>query len=75
MLLAKAQQKGHSIKFDVLYYAKSRNYDDIYNEIGEKEGYYIRKHNPSLNTQIPKEENWKKYTCRSIDDESILSAL
>ena len=30
--------------------------------IGEREGYYIRLLMPSLNCQIPTEENWRKYT-------------
>jgi len=55
-----------------LYYAKSRNYADKLAEIGEKEGEYIRKYNPILNTQIPKEENWSHYDVREIDVEKII---
>ena len=32
--------------------------DDITEEIGQKEGEYIREYMPCLNTQIPKVENW-----------------
>ncbi len=49
-IMAQAQERGHSIKFDVLYYANSRNRADIIEEIGAKEGVYIRKHMPPLNT-------------------------
>ena len=57
-ILAEAQRKGHSINFDVLYDAKRKRYDDITEEIGQKEGEYIREYMPCLNTQIPKEANW-----------------
>ena len=57
-ILAEAQRKGHSINFDVLYDAKRKRYDDITEEIGQKEGEYIREYMPCLNTQIPKVENW-----------------
>ena len=74
-ILAEARRKGHSINFDVLYYAKSRNYVDKLNEIGEKEGEYIRKYNPILNTQIPKEENWHTFNTQKIDTKSVLAEL
>lgn len=74
-ILAEARRKGHSINFDVLYYAKSRNYVDKLNEIGEKEGEYIRKYNPILNTQIPKEENWHTFNTQKIDAKSVLAEL
>lgn len=74
-ILAEARRKGHSINFDVLYYAKSRNYVDKLNEIGEKEGEYIRKYNPILNTQIPKEENWHTFNTQKIDVKSVLAEL
>ncbi len=51
-IMAEARRKGHSIGFDVLYYAKSRRYADKLAEIGEKEGEYIRKYQPILNAQI-----------------------
>ena len=74
-ILAEARRKGHSINFDVLYYAKSLNYVDKLNEIGEKEGEYIRKYNPILNTQIPKEENWHTFNTQKIDAKSVLAEL
>ena len=74
-VLAEARRKGHNINFDVLYYAKSRNYVERLVEIGEKEGEYIRKYNPILNTQIPKAENWSHFEVREIDAEKIISEL
>ncbi len=74
-MLAEARRKGHNINFDVLCYAKSRNYVKKFVEIGEKEGEYIRKYNPILNTQIPKEENWSHYDVREIDVEKIIEQL
>lgn len=41
-ILAEAQRKGHAINFDVLYRAKQTRYAAITQEIGEKEGEYIR---------------------------------
>ena len=60
-LMAEAQRRGYTIKFDVLYYAKSKRKTAIIEEIGKAEGEYIRKYMPLLNTQIPHEENWKKF--------------
>ena len=74
-VLSEARRKGHNINFDVLYYAKNRNYVERLAEIGEKEGEYIRKYNPILNTQIPKAENWSHFEVREIDAEKIISEL
>jgi len=49
-ILAEAERKGHRIYFDVLYNASSFGYDNIDEEIGQKEGELIRKYNPALNT-------------------------
>ena len=48
--MAEAQRKGHSVDFDVLYYAQSSGYAAIDQEIGKMEGVYIRAYQPSLNT-------------------------
>ena len=74
-ILAEAQRKGHAINFDVLYYANNRRYKDILAEIGEKEGEYIRKYNPVLNTQIPKEENWERWDTQTVDVKSVLKSI
>ncbi len=60
-ILAEAKQKGHAVQFDVVCYATSSKQSDVVEEIGEAEGFYIRQYLPALNTQIPKEENWRKY--------------
>ena len=74
-IMAEARRKGHNIGFDVLYYAKSRRYADKLAEIGEKEGEYIRKYNPVLNTQIPKEENWSNWDINEVDARAILQKI
>ena len=48
--------------FSVLYRAKERQYQALQEEIGQKEGEYIRLYKPPLNRQIPKEDNWRKFT-------------
>ena len=49
-IMAEAQRKGHSIDFDVLYYATAQTPSAIIEEIGDKEGEYIRQYQPVLNT-------------------------
>ena len=72
--MAEARRRGCDISFDVLYCAERRGRPNQLLEIGEKEGEYIRQYNPILNTQIPKEENWRSYTVNrgalniSLDD-------
>ena len=74
-ILAEVQSRGYTIEFDVLYRAKEQNYDDIQEEIGQKEGEYIREYLPILNTQIPKEDNWRKFRVQTVDAEAALAAL
>ena len=69
--MAEAERKGHTITFDVLYYAKSRGKVDRMVEIGEKEGEYIRMYHPILNTQIPHEDNWHKHDMNLLSEEDI----
>lgn len=61
-VLAEAKRRNYNIRFDVLYSAKAQSRADIEEEIGEREGYYIRLFMPVLNYQIPTEENWRKFT-------------
>lgn len=61
--------------FDVLYDAKSKSHNEIIQEIGEKEGEYIRKYRPPLNTQIPKAEDWRKWDTVEIVPKVALSLL
>ena len=49
-ILSEVQRKGRAIEFDVIYYAKGGRYWEIVEEIGQKEGEYIRALRPLLNT-------------------------
>lgn len=60
-VLAEARRYGHHIRFSVLYTAAAGNPKAITEEIGQKEGEYIRRYLPPLNYQIPKEENWREF--------------
>ena len=74
-IMAEAQRKGRAVVFDVLYYAKSKNKKDILNEIGEKEGEFMRAYRPILNTQIPKAEDWHKWNVSEVDAREVLKLL
>ena len=74
-ILAEAQRKGHAITFDVLYDARATSAADIENEIGAKEGEYIRKYQPALNFQFPKEEEWRKFQTKEVNAREVLSAI
>ena len=39
------------------------------------EGEFIRKYLPVLNTQIPKEDDWKKLTLKKVDAKEILNSF
>jgi len=41
-LLSEIQRNGHAVDFDVLYYAHAKEATAIKEEIGSKEGEYIR---------------------------------
>lgn len=64
-VLAEAKRRNYNVKFNVLYYAKSQTRTEIEEEIGEREGYFIRLFRPPLNYQIPTEDNWRTYTGNS----------
>lgn len=75
-ILATARDIYHlSIEYSVLYYSKEKSELRIDNDIGELEGIYIRQYLPCLNTQIPKEENWHKYTINRITDVSDVDMM
>ena len=59
----------------MLYDAKARNYSDIQEEIGQKEGEYIRTYKPVLNTQIPREDDWRKFDVCAVDAREVLKDL
>ena len=74
-ILAEAQRKGHKIGFDVLYYATESDYNAVKDEIGTKEGEYIRKYKPALNTQIPKETDYRTFNVCRVQIKEILKNL
>lgn len=74
-IIAEAKRKGHKIGFDVLYYATQSGYNAVKDEIGTKEGEYIRKYKPALNTQIPKENNYHKFDVCRVQTKDILNNL
>ena len=64
-ILAEAKRRGYRVNFDKIYDARSALPSEIEEEIGETEGFYIRRYRPALNTQIPKESDWRKYDYNS----------
>lgn len=74
-ILAEAQRKGHTINFDVLYYATESGYNAVKDEIGTKEGEYIREYKPALNTQIPKETDYHTFDVCRVQTKEILKSL
>ena len=74
-ILAEARRKGHTINFDVLYYATRIGYNAIKDEIGTKEGEYIRQYKPALNTQIPKENDYRTFDVCRVQTKEILKTL
>ena len=66
-ILAEAQRRGYTVRFDVLYYAKATTRYSIIEEIGQTESELIRQYRPLLNTQIPKAEDWRKWDVKKID--------
>lgn len=71
-LLSEIQRNGHPVEFDVLYYAQCKRHNQIVEEIGRMEGELIRKYRPVLNTQIPKEENWRSWDEVDLDAREVL---
>ena len=75
-VIAQAQRMGHKVSFDVLYYSPFTSGNDMIDDIGFNEGKYIREYLPFLNTQIPNENDYKKYTynkrAKNITLDSIL---
>ena len=56
----------------VMYYAQEEGVQSIREEIGSKEGEYIRQFRPVLNTQIPKEEDWHKWDTNTVDAAEVI---
>ena len=74
-ILAEAQRKGYPINFDVLYYAKEQTRSRIEEEIGQKEGEFIREKMSVLNRQVPKADDWRKYEINEIANKITLKEL
>lgn len=60
-VLSQAKKAGHKVSFQLLYEAQNQYGKAMQEEIGEKEGFFIRAYMPPLNTQIPHEDNWHCY--------------
>ena len=68
-LLRAAKNAGYQITFDVLFYCPEEDLD-------LREGEYIRKYMPALNTQIPKVEGgWEVNNIKSLTLPQLLSLL
>lgn len=74
-ILAEAKRHKHNVNFAVLYDAVELTPRLIEEEIGEKEGEYIRAYLPVLNTQIPKADNWRKYDINKIASTITLAKI
>ena len=74
-ILAEVQQHGYTVEFDVLYYAQKLKTKDLNEEIGSKEGELIREYRPILNTQIPKEQDWRQWEVVKLNEGLILKQL
>ena len=59
----------------MLYDAKERYHFAVTEEIGQKEGEYIRKYKPILNTQIPTAADWRKFDVHTLDAREILNDI
>ena len=74
-ILAEAKRHTHCVSADVLYYAVELTPSLIEEEIGEKEGEFIREYRPALNKQIPKADNWQKYEVNHIAETITLAEI
>lgn len=74
-ILAEAKLHNHKISFDVLYYAVEHKPSLIDEELGQKEGEFIRSLKPVLNVQIPKATNWRYYDINKTANTITLSEI
>lgn len=65
-VLHEALNSGYRIKFDVLQYADGTITGTIEDDLGELESFYIRTTLPVLNYQIPRADNWHRYTVNKL---------
>lgn len=61
-ILKQAYERDIPIEFSVLYYTIEHEPETIEEDIGDAEGHFIRYFKPFFNYQIPKAEDWRKYT-------------
>jgi hypothetical protein len=61
-VLHEALENGYRIQFDVLYYSPCLLEEEVLEDIGNKEGELIRQYRPVLNYQIPRADNYKRFT-------------
>ena len=61
-VLREAKERGLPISFDLIYKSEETDEEKIKEDIGYKEGEFIRKYFPPLNYQIPKVNNYKSFT-------------
>lgn len=70
-----AQVMGYNVRFDVLYYSSTLG-EESDDEIGYKEGEYIRQYLPPLNYQIPRADDYHHFTInRTAKTISLLDIL
>lgn len=74
-ILSEAKDQGHEVSFGVLHYAENILPQLIDEELGEKEGEFIRELKPALNTQIPKADNWRSYDINKAASTITLSEI
>ena len=74
-ILSEAKNNGHTVSFGVLHYAEELLPLRLDEELGEKEGEFIRAYRPILNTQIPKAEDWHKWNVSEVDAREVLKLL
>ena len=74
-ILAEAKRHNQIVTFGVLYYATEQKPKRLEDELGQKEGEFIRELKPVLNTQIPKADNWHSYEINETASTITLSEI
>ena len=74
-ILSEAKNSGHTVSFGVFHYAEELLPLRLDEELGEKEGEFIRELKPVLNTQIPKADNWRSYEINKTASTITLSEI
>lgn len=73
-VLRQAYKENLPIEFDVLYYCQKIG-EEMFEDLGEVEGLFIRHYKPLLNYQIPKADNWRKYITNKHAQEVTLDEI